>query len=208
MRNRITLAIGLALSVVAVLVVLQHSPLTVAATNGVQARTQLDVLEEATTVCQYGQALPQRISAIRLSFEATTGPKIAVAVSSNGHVMTRGVIGSGWYGSAVTVPMRPLPRAYSDVKICARFGSLIGRVGVSGEPASTVAPAGSGLLAGRLRIVYLRPSARSWWSLAGSVIEQMARGRAASGRWIVFPIAALIASAIALASLALTRELR
>ncbi|MFI5004287.1 MAG: hypothetical protein ACHQE6_04665 [Solirubrobacterales bacterium] len=207
MRIKITLAVGLALTAIAVSAVLRHSPLTVAATNGVQAASGFGVVRGAGAFCQPGETLPRGISAIRLSFAATTGPRIAVTVSSGSHVITGGTIGSGWYGSAVTVPVQPLRRPHPDVTICARFDSLTGAVVVAGEHVGA-APGRDGFVPGRLGIAYLRPGGGSWWSRAGSVIDHLALGRAASGRWIVLPIVALIAAAIALASVALTRELR
>jgi hypothetical protein len=202
-----TLAAGLALTAIAVFVVLQRSPLTVAATNGVHAVSELKVVGQATVLCQPGQALPRDTSAIRLSFGAITGPKLVVTVLSGKRVITGGTTGSGWYGSAVTVSVRPLLRAYSNVTVCTHFGALTGDVGVLGER-SGLASGDRGWVHGLLSVTYLRPGHRSWWSLAGSVIDHIALGRGASGIWIVFAIVALIASAIALASLALTRELK
>jgi hypothetical protein len=204
MRIKVALAVGLTLIAIAVLAVLQRSPLVAVATNRVQATTQLTIVQKAGFGCQGGESLPPRISAIRLSFVASTGPRIAVTLLSHGHAITGGAAGSGWYGSEVTVPLKPLPRAHSDVTICERFGALTGVVGVAGEPAL----GGSGLVGGRLAVAYLRPSGSSWWSLAGTVIDHLALGRAASGTWIVLPIVALIATAIALATVTLARELR
>jgi hypothetical protein len=206
-RIKLTLALGLGLTATAVGAVLRPAPLSAAATNGVQAGTPFGLVHGAGAFCQPGEALPRGTTAIRLSFAATTGPRIAVTVSSGGHPITSGAIGAGWYGSAVTVPVRPLPRPHADVTICARFDSLTGYVVVSGERGSAELDR-EGFAPGRLSIVYLRPGGRSWWSLAGSVIDHMALGRAMSGTWIVFAVAALISTAIVLASLALTRELR
>lgn len=208
MRIKITITVGLTLTAIAVVAALQHPPLTVAATNGVRATARLGFVQGPGATCHTGEALPRDISAIRLSFAATTGPRIVLTLTRAGHIITGGAIASGWYGSAVTIPVRPLPRAYSNVTVCAHFGALTGDVAVLGEPATTVLAGRNGVLPGQLSVVYLQPGHRSWWSLAAPVIDRMALGRAASGRWIVFPIAALIAAAIALASLALTRELR
>jgi hypothetical protein len=205
-RIKLTLAVGLALTAIAVSAVLGHAPLTAAAANGVQAASAIGVVQGAGAFCQPGETLPRDITAIRLSFTATTGPEIAVTVSSGGRLITSGAIGSGWYGSAVTVPLKPLSRSHSNVSICARFDSLTGDVLVAGERAGTELGS-DGFLPGRLSVVYLRPGGVSWWSLAGSVIDHMALGRAASGTWIVIPIVALIAAAIVLALVALTREL-
>jgi hypothetical protein len=207
MRIRIVLAVGFTLTALAVLIVLQHSPLSAVTSNGAQAVARLGVIQKAGELCHSGEALPRDISAIRLSFGATTGPRIFLTVSSGGRVVTAGTVGSAWYGSAVTVPVRPLSRAYSDVTICAHFGALAGDVGVLGEPSGTLSGR-SRSIPGQVRVVYLRPDGKSWWSLAGSVIDHMALGRAASGTWIVFPIVALITAAIGLASLVLVRELR
>jgi hypothetical protein len=207
-RIKITLAIGLTLTAAAVIAVLQRSPLTVAASNGIPVTSQLGAVRGAGAYCQPDEALPARISAIRLSLGATTGPRIAVTVLSGKRLITSGTVASGWYGSAVTVPVRPLPHAHSPVTICARFRALNGIVAVLGVTAGPTVAGRGGFLPGRLRIVCLRPANRSWWSLAGSVIDHLALGRAVSGRWVVFAIVALIATAIALASLALSRELR
>jgi hypothetical protein len=206
-RIRITLAIGLTLTTAAVVVVLQRSPLTAAASNGIQVTSHLGAVNGAGAYCQPDEELPAHISAIRLSLGATTGPRIVVTVLSGKRLITSGAVASGWYGSAVTVPVRLLPQAHSPVTICTRFHALNGIVGVLGEAAGPTVAGRDGFLPGRLSIVYLRPGDRSWWSLAGSVIDNMALGRAASGRWVVFAIVALIVTAIALASLALTREL-
>jgi hypothetical protein len=207
-RIKVILAAGLTLTAVAVFAVLRQSPLTAAGSNGIPPVAQLGTVQGAGAYCQPGETLPRDISAVRLSFGATTGPTVAVTVSANGHVVTSGQTGAGWYGSAVTVPVRLLHRSYSNVTICARFGVITGDVGALGEQAGEAEPAGDGFVSGRLRIVYLRPSTNSWWSLASSVIDHMALGRAASGTWVAFAIAALIAAAIVLASVAITWELR
>lgn len=208
MRITITLAVGLTLTVITVCLVLQRRPAIVAETNGVRPVAQLSVIKNAGRVCQAGESLPPRVSAIRLSLGATVGPAVAVAVVSDNRVLTGGAVGSGWYGSTVTVPVRPLLSAHPNVTICAHLGSSAGGVGVLGVPGVTAATAGSGSVPGRLSVAYLRPGARSWWSLAGSVSDHMMRGRAVGGVWVICVIAALVAAVVALASLAVTRELR
>jgi hypothetical protein len=107
----------------------------------------------------------------------------------------------------VTIAVRPLPRAHADVTLCAHLGSLTGDVAALGEPAGTGTTAPDRSLSGRLSVAYLGTSARSWWSRAGAILDRLALGRAASGRWIVAPIVAFTLAAIALAARALTREL-
>jgi hypothetical protein len=209
-RIKIVLATGLALVALAVLLVLAHSPATVVASNGVASATVLGTTTGDARACQAGEALPAHTSAIRLQIEATTGPRVAVAVFAGTNLITRGTQGTGWYGSVVTVPVAPVGRAFAHTTVCFGLSDLTGLVALSGASTSPAiaATAGGKPLSGRLRIEYLRPSGKSWWSRAGSVIAHMGLGRAASGSWIVLPILLLGAGAIALASWTLVRELR
>jgi hypothetical protein len=210
MRIKIVIATGLALVAISVIVVLLHTPETVAATNGIQPTAELGATPTSASACQAGEALPAGTSAIRLQIEATTGPRVAVEVFEGAHLVTRGTEGTSWFGSAVTIPVRRVNRAFPHTKVCVKLSDLSGLVVFSGAPTSprVAATVNGKPLPGRLRIVYLEPARESWWSLAGAVIQHMGVGRAASGTWIVFPIVALAAAAIALGSWSLTRELR
>jgi hypothetical protein len=208
-RIKIVLVGGLVLTAIAALAVLQHAPLTVAATNGVVPEIALSSPSEDVSACQRNEALPRGTSAIRLGLEATTGPRVAVTVLAGSRVLTSGTQGTSWFGSEVTIPVRPVDRALSHVTVCFHISLLTGIVtlgGVRTDP-SLAATVDGRTLPGRFRIVYLRPSGRSWWSLAGLVIQHMGLGRAASGSWIAIPIAALMVVAIALGSLLVVREL-
>jgi hypothetical protein len=210
-RIKIMLAIGLALIAIAVFAALSHSPTTVLATNGVPPSTLLASTQKAAAACQAGEALPAGTSAIRLQLEATTGPRVSVEVLEGRHILTRGSLGTAWYGSAVTIPVKPLSRAAPHATVCFQISALSGVVELDGalsKPAIAAASGSGRPLPGRLRIVYLAPGGPSWWALAGEVIQHMGVGRAASGTWIVIPIAALGMSAIALGSWLLTRELQ
>jgi hypothetical protein len=205
-RIKVTLAVGLALTAITVLVALQHAPLSVVATNGVRRPTLFGVVHNAGAFCQNGEAMPHGTEAIRLSFAATTGPRIAVEVLARGREIAHGAVAAGWYGSTATVAVTPLAHAYSNVTICARFGALTGYVAVLGRHSDTPLNRDS-FGAGRLGIAFLRSGARSWWSLAGAVVDRLALGRATSGTWIIYVVLGLVAAAVALASLALTNEM-
>jgi hypothetical protein len=210
-RIKIVLATGLALIAIAVFVALLHSPSTVASANGIPLAGPLAATQLNLSVCQQGETLIAGTSAIRLQVEATTGPLVAVGVVADGHLLAQGNVGTGWYGSAVTVPVRPsLARTVTDATVCLRLSSLSGEVVLFGAPTKRApATTASGRpLPGRLRVEYLQSARRSWWSFAGAVIAHMGLGRAASGTWIVIPILALALAAIAVGSWTLVRELR
>ncbi len=206
---KVVVATGLALTAIAVFVALLHSPSTVAATNGIQPSTPLVPVTKDTSVCQAGEALPAGTSAIRLQIEATTGPRVSVEVLAGPRVIAQGTQGTAWYGSVVTIPVRPLGQTFPRTRVCFQIRFINGYDTVFGGPTRpAVAATSNGKpLPGRVRIAYLQSAGRSWWSLADTVIHHMGLGRAASGTWIVFPIAALASAAIALASWALIREL-
>lgn len=210
MRIKIVIATGLALIAIAVFVALLHSPATVAATNSIQPTALLGVARGDTGACQRGEALPAHTTAIRLQLEATTGPRVSVEVLEGRRIFTRGTQGTAWYGSVVTIPVKPLAYTLTDATVCFQLSALSGQVALYGtQTRPAIAATGAGKpLSGRLRIVYLTPEHQSWWSLAGGVIQHMALGRAASGTWIVLPIMALGMAAIGVGSWILARELQ
>jgi hypothetical protein len=209
-RIKIVLATGLALIAIAVFVVLLHSPATVVATNGIPPRALIASTNADAGLCQAGETLPAGTSAIRLQIVATTGPRVSVDIFEGGRVFTKGTLGPGWFGSVVTVPLPPLRRSLRHATVCFQLSSLSGQVAVYGSQTNraSAATVNGRPLSGRVRIVYLAPARESWWSMAGAVIEHMGLGRAASGTWIVLPIVALAAAAIAVGSSILLRELR
>jgi hypothetical protein len=213
-RVKIVVLGGLALIVTGVLLVLARSPLTVAATNisgSSTPPTTLDATTSSASACQAEETLPARTSALRLALEATTGPRVTIEIFAAGtRMVTRGTRSPGWYGSSVTVPVRPLKQTVTGAKVCFQVSELTGLVallGIRTGPAHAATTQGRSL-PGRMGIAYLRPSGRSWFSRAGRVLEHMGLGRAWSGSWIVGPIAALAAAAVGLASWTAVRELR
>jgi hypothetical protein len=209
-RIKIVLATGLTLIAIAVFVVLLHSPATVVAANGIPPSTLLGAARTDIGVCQGSETLPVGTSAIRLQVEATTGPRVSVEIFEGGHLFAKGTQGPGWFGSVVTVPLRPLSRPFRHATVCFQLSSLSGDVAIFGSRTNrAVAAIANGRpLSGRVRIVYLAPARESWWSMAGAVIKHMGLGRAASGTWIVLPIVTLAVAAIAVGSSVLLRELR
>lgn len=208
MRIKIVLAGGLALTAIGIFVALLHSPTTVATTNGVARTVNLGLVEERERICQAGETLPADISAIQLPLVAVTGPQIDVEVLAGNRVITRGSRGTAWYGTAVTVPLIPLRRAHAHVTVCLEPRFITGLLFIHGSYTSpTLAARSEHVLPGRLSISYLRPAHASWLRQAGAVIRHMGLGRAASGTWIVFPIALLMVGAIALGCRLILREL-
>ena len=209
MRIKVVLTAVLTLIALAVLVVLLRSPSTVAATNGIEPTTVLGIATHDGSACQAGETLPAGITAIRITLDAPIGPRVSVEALAGQRIVTEGTQGTAWYGSAVTVPVTPTRRAFAHVTVCFQLRFVGGYVALRGadSPRAVAATADGRSLPGRLGISYLRPARESWWTLAPTVMRHMGLGRAASGTWIALPIAALIATAIAVASWVLVREL-
>jgi hypothetical protein len=208
---RVALAAGLALLAVALVIVLSGSPQVLAGTNGIEPLGNvLASVPGGGSACQAGETLPAGSSAIRLSLGATAGPRVAVAVRSNGEVVAHGVSAPGWLGDVVTIPVEPLGRAVRDATVCFAFAGAYERVSFFGArtPARGAARSGKGLLPGRVAVEYVRSGRSSWWSLALSVARRMGLGRARAGTWIALFVGALMAAAIAAASWSLIRESR
>ena len=206
---KLTIIVSLALTVVLGVVTLTRSPPRVVRAS---ARGEDVVVVSAgdTAVCQGGEVLPGGVSAIRLWLEAEFGPPLRVRVYTGSRVLTEGRRGAGWTASGVTVPVAPLKRTVSGVKLCFTAQPNTERLQLYGVNTGTreVAVGSKGQpLAGHMTVEYLAPGGGSWWSRALSVARHMGIGRAVSGTWLALLVAALMAAAIVLATRLVWREL-
>ncbi len=205
-------ALGGALGLIgiALVLVLSRSPLTVVAKNMVTSQMPVTTIEGRSEVCQEEATLPPGTSAIRLFIGSVIGPRLAVRVKSGSRTLTRGAIAAGWTGGAVTIPVARVARAARHVQVCVAPGPGAETVYLRGA----AAPVSAGMivagrpLAARMRIDYMRPAARSWWSLLGSVSRRIGYERASGGSWVALLMIALMAGALGLCCRALLRELR
>jgi hypothetical protein len=209
MRIRVALGVGLVLIVVAFVVTLAHTPLTVAR-SGVATEHTLVSTGKPAAACQGGETLPRGTTALRVSLTSALGPRVAVRVLSGSHVIARGTTQPGWSDASVTVPVRALSRTVAPVKVCFAMTLMNGKVAMRGTPTGSAQAARSteGPLPGRMGIEYLRPGASSWWSQATTVAHRLGLGRAASGTWNALLVIMLAASFITLSSWLVVKELR
>jgi len=210
MAVKIALAAGLACLIVAVGVTLLGAPIGVVRSNRTPGNeAALWETRLPTTLCQAHESLPAGTSAIRLWLAAAAGPRISVAVMSDGSVLTSGSRPSIWVGGSVTVPVRPVRRAASNVSVCMSFPlrdeAIIAQGSQTGVRAAT--REGGEPLVGRVGIEYLRPTRRSWASRALGIARRMGLGRAAPGTWIALAPLALLAAIVLLSSRLVLREL-
>ncbi len=209
---RVGLALGLALTAIAAAIVLSGSPPVLAGTNGVVAAPYppLASVPGAGRGCQAQETVPAGTSAIRLSLEASAGPRVSLAVLSDGRTLARGASVKGWLGRVVTVPVAPLKRTIHHATVCFSFAGAEERVSLLGvRTAPGRAPhSGARELPGRIAVEYVRAGSSSWWSLAPSVARRMGLGRAWAGTWVAAMVALLMATGIVLASWLTLREAR
>jgi hypothetical protein len=207
---KVALAAALALLTVALVLVLLHSPMSVARTNGTPGEEEIIALaRRGATFCQAGELVPRGTAAIRLSLSAFTGPRVTVAVSAGGRMVTTGQRGSGWTSRVVTVPVRPLPRPVAGATVCVSFPLRDEVLTVFGKatPASLAAREDGRPSPGRLWIEYLHAGGRSWASLLPSVVRHFGFGRAAPGTWIALLALALLVAVAALSVRLAVKEL-
>jgi hypothetical protein len=209
---KVVLVAGLTLVAVAIGLTLARSPKSVAATNKPdgQQESAISSTRRRTSYCQAGETLPAGTSAIRISLAASIGPRVSLFASAGGHVITSGEQDSGWTGSVIAVPVRPLSHTVAGVTICASLTPAHETVVLSGEHTrAAIAAHESGLpTQGRMWIEYLRPGTRSWASLASSVVRNMGFGRAWPGSGIVLVALLLLAAVAILATRLVLTEMR
>src|SRR5580692_6763161 len=166
---RIALAAGLALVALALVLTLSGSPATLAAPRPGTVDQELTSTRRPMTVCQAGETLPRGTTALRLSLKALIGPRVTVEALVGARVVASGERGPGWTASAVTVPVGPIARTLPGATVCFALAVNDETVEIAGAagPHATGALVENGQgLAGRVKIEYLRPGTRSWWSLA------------------------------------------
>jgi hypothetical protein len=201
-RARIALAVGLALMAAAIAVTLSHRPLVGAGTNSIPPEGIIAVTRGSTSACERGEVLPAGTSAIRLWVTVNIGPRVTVTALSGSQVITQGTRGAGWTGEVVTIPVKQVPRTIPNAQVCLTLGPAVEKIGLTGAHLASRSEGPT-----KVRIEYLRPGPRSWWSLASSVARRMGLGRAPSGTWIALIPLALMAAAVVLTSWLVLRQL-
>jgi hypothetical protein len=207
MHIRITLAAGLAIIAVALVVTLSRSPLTAVRGNSSTAHV-LGGTRQPAHMCQAGEALPQGTAGIRLALFSVLGPNVTVQVLSGARVLTQGSHPAGWSSGTVTVPVRPLARAVAPVRVCFALSSMNGEVTFQGWRTGRAVAATSreGPLTGRIGIEYLRPG-HPWWGSVIATIRRMGLGHAIAGFWNALLAAVLAVAVIGLSCGLVLREL-
>jgi hypothetical protein len=202
-RVRLVLAAGLMGVATALGVVLSRPPLTVVATNGVPAISAFTPSRAPT--CQPGGTLPKGITAIRVSLAANTGPSVSLEARSGSTVVTAGERDAGWgIDETVTVPVKRVPHAIRDARICITLGPATELIQANGALVRTSA----GAQVVRLRLEYLRPGPSSWLSLIPSVARHMGIAHAPSGSWVAYAGIMVMIAASVVASRLVLRELK
>ena len=198
---RIALAGGLALLALALVLTLSGSPATVAPTDPIAIDAQLAGTEHSTSVCQSGETVPQDTTALRFSLKALIGPRVEVKVYAGRRLITAGARSPGWSAGDVTVPVARVAHTIAHAKVCLAFALTNESVEMAGgrTPRDLAAVTGDGqVLPGRMKVEYMLPGHRSWWSLARSVARHMGLGRAWAGTWVVLLALVLMAAVLAL----------
>jgi 4-amino-4-deoxy-L-arabinose transferase-like glycosyltransferase len=205
---RVALAGGLALLALALVLTLSGSPATVAPTHPIAINAQLADTEHSTSVCQSGETVPQDTSALRFSLKALIGPRVKVKVYAARHLATSGERAPGWSAGDVTVPVARVARTILHATVCLAFALTNESVEMAGgrTPRNRAAVTGDGrALPGRIKVEYMQPGHRSWWSLARSVARHLGLGRAWAGTWVALLALALMVTVLTLTAWSLLR---
>jgi hypothetical protein len=195
-ESKVALLMSLALLVGVCALTLTRSPPRVVRATPTE---QEEVASTATgaAACQSNEVLPGNVSAIRLGLDATFGSRLRVKVYSGSRVITEGSRAADWTGGTVTVPVKPVGRTVSPVKLCVDIGpnSEIVRIIGFDTPArdAAVSPRGQPL-SGRMGVEYLAAGSGSWWSRVLAVARHIGIGHFVNGTWVALLIAGLMAA--------------
>ena len=221
-KVKIALAVGVVVLAAVAAVALTRAPsrlLRVGVPGGAEASLLANASSDIS-VCQPGETLPAGVSDIRLSLWAWYGAPVHVRAYSGSRILTEGSRGPDWTSDSVTVPVKPLKRSTSNVKLCFAVGPSSQPVLLRGGPSKQLASAATrdsptpkaaesedALLRGKVGVEYLAAGQGSWFSRVSTVAKHMGLGRAYAGTWIAFLVAALMAAVGVLAIRLTLREL-
>ena len=207
----IALAVGLTLMGVAVIVVPMRAPLAVAGSNSIHGENYIELEEPgALSNCQPAGTLPQGTSAIRIGIEGLYfSPATTIKVLSGSRVLREAHHQAGGPSApTVTVPVERFGHRVDGARICTTVGPAVGPIRYYGTPKHSSTPVTNPLEQATLRVEYLRPGAKSWWSSASSIAHHLGLGRAPGGTWIAFLVALLMLAVIVGAARLTLEELR
>lgn len=205
---KVALAVALVLLAVAIGAVLSRAPLTVAGTNSIPVPAPVALTRGNVSSCQAG-TLPKGTSAIRVSLSSGAGPRLRLKVFSGSRLITQGERAAGWgLEGNVVIPVKAVPGAVRNARICTEVGPAAEPVGVLGRPIGPGSAQQRSFKAVKLRFEYLRPGPKSWLSLASSISYHMGLGHAASGKWLALLVLAAMIEIVILVSQLAWEELR
>jgi hypothetical protein len=200
--------LGFVLITSVLLVVLAQAPRVLISTNYVSTEQALGPFARGAMVCQAGERVPASTTALRISLEGQVGPAVYVTLSHGQQLVSGGHLNAGWVSDSPTFPLQPPVATPVDAKICLTRGPGGMRVELAGNAThgALAATVNGRPVSGRMRVEYLARGNRSWLSLAKHVARRLGLGHAPAGTWIVLPLAALMATAVALGAWLLMRE--
>ncbi len=205
------LMVGLILMSIAIIAILARSPFTVAGTNSIPAKNYIELKEKGKlSGCQSSGTIPQGTSAIRIGIEGLYfGPAVTAKVLMGSHVLREGHQTAGGVSApTATVPVRRLADAVHDARVCTTVGPALEPIRYYGIPSHSPGSHASPLQQVTLRMEYMRPSGKSWWSSVSSITYHMGLGRAPSGAGAAILALLLALALVALAARITLEELR
>jgi hypothetical protein len=203
-RSAVGLSLMLALAVGA-LVLTRSPPRVVGA--AAEETEELGSTVTSATACEPSK-VPAGISAVRLTLATLFGPGVDVKIYSGSRLVTEGKRAPGWAGGAVTIPVKPVDRAYTKARLCfaiLRNSEPLALIG-SSSTIQTAAVSPSGRLKGRFGIEYLALG-HDWWSQIDSVVNHMGFGHFVGGIWVVILLACCMTAVVVLVVGAAMREI-
>jgi hypothetical protein len=201
-RRSLTLALGVALLAVGLLLAMSQAAKQRTATNNVPALLGIGSAGGAETICQRPESIPSGTGGLRVALHGSSAPRLAMTISDGEGVRASGGAGARWDGaSAVIVPLTTTLREDVTGSVCIRLladeSARYRLRGVLTSPSVSATRDGRHLR-GRLHLEFLAGGERSWWSFAPTVVHRMSLGHA----WSDWPVM-LVASLLTLASIAL-----
>ena len=191
------MALGAVAIVIGVVVSLSTPGRALLGTNGLTQQQFVQVLGPHSSFCQPGETLPAHTGKVRLRIGTygPPGPDLTLRFLRNGREITRGTLAAGWPQGDPEIPIRPLDREQTGVRMCVENGGS-GRLAIAGN-------------SGVLRTSYLAAERQTWWERLGLTADRFDEGKSRWYSGLSLPLALVLAlSAWVLAAVLVARRVR
>jgi hypothetical protein len=197
MRERVAVALALALVLAGLVIVLSQRSQRLAGSNSQVVVSAYDLpVRAGHQLCQYNETLPAGAAALRL-FVGTLGhpgSPLEITVTGTHGALSRGRVAGGYRNGPLHVPITRVARDGGEGRLCIRNrGRATMRFAGNLTPPFGGANTANARLGDVIRVDFLRPGRESWWDISPQIARRFGLVKTSFfGSWTLWFVLGLV----------------